>query len=954
MIVAQLVPQSRRPNYLRRSYRQWVVRVLTLSKLKRWSINYYIDTARTAERASHDAARAGGGLGEYYTEHETRTPTWLLAGDTRTVARLVGLTDDQRTGGEADAEVAARWLDDGVAPNGAQGRAFGQRGVNGFDLTFCAPKSVSLVRALRGDDDVLSKAIADAHTTAITEAMGYLAVHAGYTRIHNPDSGEKDLAHLPGLAAIAYQHETSRCGDPHLHTHVIVPNRQARADGVMVSIDGTSLYHEARAAGMIYQATLRRALHQSLGLEWADVDPSTGMAELAGVDRDTVTAWSRRSTQLREWAAHNLTLVDQPVTAAQLAAAQKATRPTKPEELAWPQLVAQWRADARGLHLDRAPFDAARAARRAAARTAFDTARLMEAAEQIDKAAFTRADLIEILGAQLPVDTERTPRELLESAVDEMAVRLTAPRAAHQREGHERFTLDAILHEEAAVLDLVDARSDRAMLWIKKEDTGHLSPDQRRAVENIGRSPWLVQPLSAPAGAGKTTSMRALRAAAHRRFGGTVLVVAPTGKAVDVAVREGAGDQGHTVCKVLQLLRNNQLDLGPHTLVIVDEVAMVGTTDLLQLLTATTAADAKTVLVGDQHQLAPVKARGGMFAQLCADLPWTQHLSAVWRMRDPNERTASLALRNGGPASLRRAIAWYRTHDRLHCGDQITMAADALAAYKTDVVAGKDALLVCDTTDMADALNQRLHRDTIAAEAPTVTGARGHHIAVGDVIRTRYNDVSIPLRNTDNPAAEQSPVRNGQRWQVTRINPDNNRLIARRLDDNTLAAFTDDYLREHITYGYAVTVHSAQGATADTTHAVLSENATRTLSYVALTRGRDTNTAYLYQRTTEHQYQRESTEQNHVIDRGSDQHAARLLRGIIANDKQPVTAHDVAASIAPESQPSRLRAATKRRARAVRDRSGAYRRWRAALAIDHAVRGRHIVTGRSIGEGLEL
>jgi hypothetical protein len=134
-----------------------------------------------------------------------------------------------------------------------------------------------------------------------------------------------------------------------------------------------------------------------------------------------------------------------------------------------------------------------------------------------------------------------------------------APRVAHEREGHERFTLDAILEEESAVLDLVDARDDRAMLWVKDEDTAELSSDQKRAVENIGVSPWLVQPLSAPAGAGKTTSMRALRAAAHRRNRGTVLVLAPTGKAVDVAVREGAGDQGHTIAKTLQLLRDNYL-----------------------------------------------------------------------------------------------------------------------------------------------------------------------------------------------------------------------------------------------------------------------------------------------------------------------------------------------------------------------------------------------------------
>jgi conjugative relaxase-like TrwC/TraI family protein len=187
---------------------------------------------------------------------------------------------------------------------------------------------------------------------------------------------------LPGLTAIAYQHETSRCGDPHLHTHVIVPNRQARADGQLVSIDATSLYHEARAAGVIYQATLRRELHQSMGFEWAPVNPSTGMAELAGVDRDTITAWSRRSTQLREWAAHNLKVVEGgSLSAAQLATAQKATRPAKPEELAWAQLLGQWRADARGLHLDRAFFDAACAARRAIARTPFDRAGRRRGAE---------------------------------------------------------------------------------------------------------------------------------------------------------------------------------------------------------------------------------------------------------------------------------------------------------------------------------------------------------------------------------------------------------------------------------------------------------------------------------------------------------------------------------------------------------------------------------------------
>ncbi len=305
--------------------------MLTIAKLSRWSIDYCNRTARAAGDAALDAQRANGGLGEYYCEHDTRAPVWLCAGDAHTAARLVGLGGAQRAGGAADPDAVARWLDDGTAPNAARGRAFGKHSVHGFDLTFCAPKSVSLIRAVHGDG-VIDKAVIDAHTTALAEAMEYLAVHAGYTRVHNPETGEKDLVRLHGLVAIAYQHETSRAGDPHLHTHVIVPNRQPRADGTLVSIDGTSLYHEVRAAGMIYQATLRRELNRSIGVEWAPVDPSTGLAEVAGITAATITAWSRRSTQLREWAANNLVLIDGAAPSqAQLATAQKATRPAKPE-----------------------------------------------------------------------------------------------------------------------------------------------------------------------------------------------------------------------------------------------------------------------------------------------------------------------------------------------------------------------------------------------------------------------------------------------------------------------------------------------------------------------------------------------------------------------------------------------------------------------------------------------
>lgn len=451
---------------------------------------------------------------------------------------------------------------------------------------------------------------------------------------------------------------------------------------------------------------------------------------------------------------------------------------------------------------------------------------------------------------------------------------------------------------EQAVLELVDVRDDRSLLWVKAEDTKGLSPDQKRAVENIGRSPWLVQPLSAPAGAGKTTSLRVLNAAVKRRHGGTVVVLAPTGKAVDVAVREGAGDTGYTLAKALLMLQRNELHLEPSTLVVVNEAGMVGTDDLRQLLTATTAAGTKTVLVGDAHQLAPVKARGGMFAQLCDDLPWTQKLSEVWRMRHREERKASLALRDGDSDAVRRAVDWYCDHDRLHTGDQVTMAADALAAYRRDIAGGKDALLVCDTTEMADALNQRLHREHHGPGSSTVVGVRGQRIAVGELILTRCNDPTIDVRSANADRSRLDPVRNGQRWRVAAVDASTNRLAAERLEDGARAVFGSEYLREHVSLGYAVTVHSAQGVTADTTHAVLGDSVTRSLLYVAMTRGRRENNVYLYQRTIEYQGRRDMPNGMHSTMHGDSRDATQAVRAILATpDQAAATAHEIATRI---------------------------------------------------------
>ena len=194
---------------------------------------------------------------------------------------------------------------------------------------------------------------------------------------------------------------------------------------------------------------------------------------------------------------------------------------------------------------------------------------------------------------------------------------------------------------------------------------------------------------------------------------------APTGKAVDEAMAEGAGDKGLTVAKALMLIEDNKLHVDSSTVVVVDEASMLGTPDLNKLLACATLGRAKMVLVGDAYQLAPVKARGGMFEQLCADLPWSQRLGEVWRMKDPTERDTSLALRVAHGNLLRTAVKWYRDNNRLHTGDPIAMAADAMDAYLSDRADGKNTILICDTWEIADALNQRLKTPSPQTDPPS-------------------------------------------------------------------------------------------------------------------------------------------------------------------------------------------------------------------------------------------
>ena len=415
------------------------------------------------------------------------------------------------------------------------------------------------------------------------------------------------------------------------------------------------------------------------------------------------------------------------------------------------------------------------------------------------------------------------------------------------------------------------------------------------------------------------------------------------------------------------MLDTGELRLNARTVIVVDEASMVGTHELRRLLEATTAARVKIVLVGDPYQLAPVKARGGMFEQLCDELPWAQRLSEVWRMRDPAERDASLALRAAHGNRLRKSVGWYRTHGGLHTGDQVAMAADAVDAYLADRAAGKDALLVCDSWEMADALNRRLH-DTLTAEGPTVRAGRDQRIRIGDIVVSRHNDARIPVhaaRGVDRDDPEQ--VRNGTRWRVAGVDETTNRIAAERLTDQARVVFEGDYLREHVSLGYAITVHSAQGVTADTAHAVIGETASRALAYVGMSRGRDSNNAYIYTRFSgeaDHEHTSPVASADvHVLRRSTKYSAAHYLRMILANDDRPRCMHAEAEHTGRELLPELVsqlldRQDSRRAARrqAWRQYTAAERGWHAAYEriADTAERSTERSRSREQSYGLEL
>ena len=101
-----------------------------------------------------------------------------------------------------------------------------------------------------------------------------------------------------GLIAAAFRHRTSRNGDPHLHTHVLVPNMVLGEDGKWATLDARWLYTSAKTIGYLYEAQLRHNLTVALGVEWGEV--RNGIADIEHIPADVLKAFSTRRAEIEE------------------------------------------------------------------------------------------------------------------------------------------------------------------------------------------------------------------------------------------------------------------------------------------------------------------------------------------------------------------------------------------------------------------------------------------------------------------------------------------------------------------------------------------------------------------------------------------------------------------------------------------------------------------------------
>lgn len=806
-------------------------------------------TARTTTLQGSDAGRyyVEQEL-DYYLDRGEPPGQWLGRGAER--LGLDGTVD------EDDFLALMAGLDPGTGR--LLGSAHTERTVRGYDVTCSAPKAVSVLYAIGGE--IVRAEVVEAHDAAVAAVVDWIERHA-HTRYRL--NGGVCVFDAGGIVVAVFRQHTSRSLDPQLHTHLVIVNRVPAPDGRWLALDARTIKQDQKTLSRLYHAGLRTELTRRLGLRWRD--PVNGIAEIADVPEPVLREFSQRTEVIEACIEERIeqfhdTFDRAPTPRERWRIERDAVLDTRPDKQDTDpvSLEEDWNARARDLGIVPARLVAEATARTRGVPRLDDATRQRIAetamaglAEQ--QSTWRLAELVRELAAAVPTNTALAAAELdpwLDELADELVltrmVDLSRPvpiKVARRRDGRpitegatdRLLTTPAILAQEERVLALAERRVAAHGDDHQVAEAGGLTPAQQALATAVAGERPLVLAVG-PAGTGKTT---ALRPAVDqlRREGRAVFGVAPSATAAEVLAVDG-GVYADTVDK---LLIEHRLDRPPDHLydlpagatVVVDEAAMVSTQRLAELFELAEQRAWRLVLVGDPLQFSAV-GRSGMFGHL-VDTFDAIELGRVHRFSEDWEAKASLRLR-GGDVTV---VEEYDERGRLHGGTERRMRAGAVRAWWLAIQQGETASLTATTNASVVALNieaqrRRLDAGQLDPHGRTLT-AGPYRLHAGDWLATRQNDRTLL---TD----RNRMVKNRDRWTIETIHRDGTITVDGRTGRVRLPAA---YVAEQVELAYAQTSHASQGRTVDRSFLYLDGPTGAAGIYVPMTRGRQSNEAFV-------------------------------------------------------------------------------------------------------------
>ena len=794
-------------------------------------------------RGSAKAARA------YVEQDRSRADDYYLADGTGVAERLTATPDAVEHAGPMDGETYEQWVAGiDVDTGGTKGRVRDDANALRFvEVTVNGPKTWSLAAALYPE---VSTALDEAQGRAAGEIVSWVAAHAT-TRVG--PRGRQVQVPVEKVEAAVIRHYTSRAGDPHRHLHLQI-NARVWASGTWRGLHSVGIRDSIEAINGIGHAAVAtdprfRSVLAAYGLT---LDPATSeLRELVPY----VGAFSARTAQIRRnvdryeaaWRAEHRG--EEPGPRLREGWDRRAWAEARPDKVVptdGRELVDGWNRELRDLGY-RDPTEAVPLAGTRPGWIDRDAAAdLVVSILGAKRSAWNAADIrgkTEILLAQTCLLADPAVRiELAEDitarATDLCLTLLTRPDVPE----HVRsFSSPQVLEVEADILTRLARRADRPARRARIAGRGLVRVDlTQAAVVGVlaGDGPLVV--VEGAAGTGKTTALRSTQAMLASR-GHRLVVVTPTLKAAEVAAAE-TGAEGHSAAWLIHQhgwrwdadghwarqpnpAPQAQALLGAGDLLLVDEAGMLDQDTARALLTIADETGARVALVGDRHQL-PAVGRGGVLDQAVA---WAHptavvKLEKVHRFVDPDYAALSLRMRTGeNPGGV---------FDQLHRRGQVVIHASEVERSEVLATVGaRGALVVADTRQQVAELNAAIREHSHVAEGSTaeiITDA-GDRVGLGDRVTTRRNDTDLQVANR-------------QMWTVTGVGEDGSLVLRGHGRDREVPA---DYVTRFVELAYATTVHGAQGETVEAAHVVIGEHTGAAAAYVAMTRGRASNTAHV-------------------------------------------------------------------------------------------------------------